>query len=198
MRKFWFAAAVSVPVMLLSYPDLMPGLRDWMPMGSATRRIVWALLGRAEPARPRLVGLSVLHRHVGRAQAPLCQHAYPDRHRHQRRLPLFGGGRRLPRPLPAHGAGRGVLGRDDGRRCARRSRPRARDQGQGANLRGHQEADRAAGQDRARPARRQGGGPSRRGGGRRRHGRHPPGRQDPGRWRANRGGQRCRRVDDHG
>ena len=45
MRKFWFAAAVSVPVMLLSYPDLVPALRDWMPMGSETRRIVWALLG---------------------------------------------------------------------------------------------------------------------------------------------------------
>ncbi len=45
MRKFWFAAAVSLPVMLLSYPDLIPGLRDWMPMGSSTRRIVWALLG---------------------------------------------------------------------------------------------------------------------------------------------------------
>jgi len=45
MRKFWFAAAVSIPVMALSYPDLIPGLRDWMPMGSETRRIVWALLG---------------------------------------------------------------------------------------------------------------------------------------------------------
>jgi Cu+-exporting ATPase len=45
MRKFWFAAAVSLPVMLLSYPDLVPGLRDWMPMGSGTRRMVWALLG---------------------------------------------------------------------------------------------------------------------------------------------------------
>ncbi len=45
MRKFWFAAAVSIPVMALSYPDLIPGLRDWMPMGSDTRRIVWALLG---------------------------------------------------------------------------------------------------------------------------------------------------------
>ena len=45
MGKFWFAAAVSVPVMLLSYPDLIPGLREWMPMGSSTRRIVWALLG---------------------------------------------------------------------------------------------------------------------------------------------------------
>src|SRR5262249_39461946 len=45
MRKFWFAAAISVPVMALSYPDLIPGLRDWMPMGTSTRRVVWALLG---------------------------------------------------------------------------------------------------------------------------------------------------------
>jgi Cu+-exporting ATPase len=45
MRKFWFAAAVSIPVMALSYPNLIPGLRDWMPMGSDTRRIVWSLLG---------------------------------------------------------------------------------------------------------------------------------------------------------
>ena len=45
MRKFWFAAVIAVPVMGLSYPDLIPGLRDWMPAGSETRRIVWALLG---------------------------------------------------------------------------------------------------------------------------------------------------------
>jgi Cu+-exporting ATPase len=45
MRKFWFAAAISIPVMALSYPDLIPGLRDWMPMGSPERRIVWSLLG---------------------------------------------------------------------------------------------------------------------------------------------------------
>ncbi len=45
MRKFWFAAAISIPVMALSYPDLIPGLRDWMPMGSDTRRTVWAFLG---------------------------------------------------------------------------------------------------------------------------------------------------------
>jgi Cu+-exporting ATPase len=45
MRKFWFAAAISIPVMALSYPDLVPGLRDWMPMGSETRRSVWSLLG---------------------------------------------------------------------------------------------------------------------------------------------------------
>jgi Cu+-exporting ATPase len=45
MRKFWFAAAVAIPVMGLSYPDLIPGLREWMPAGSETRRMVWALLG---------------------------------------------------------------------------------------------------------------------------------------------------------
>ncbi len=45
MRKFWFAAIVAAPVMGLSYPDLIPGLREWMPAGSETRRIVWALLG---------------------------------------------------------------------------------------------------------------------------------------------------------
>jgi len=45
MRKFWFAAVVTIPVIALSYPDLIPGLREWMPMGSGTRRAVWALLG---------------------------------------------------------------------------------------------------------------------------------------------------------
>ena len=45
MRKFWFAAVITIPVMAFSYPDLIPGLRDWMPMGSGTRRVVWALLG---------------------------------------------------------------------------------------------------------------------------------------------------------
>jgi len=45
MRKFWFAAAVSAPVIALSYPDLVPGLRDWLPAGSPERRVVWGLLG---------------------------------------------------------------------------------------------------------------------------------------------------------
>jgi Cu+-exporting ATPase len=45
MRKFWFAAAISILAMALSYPDLVPGLRDWMPMGSEMRRVVWSLLG---------------------------------------------------------------------------------------------------------------------------------------------------------
>jgi Cu+-exporting ATPase len=45
MRKFWFAAAISIPVMSLSYPELIPALREWMPAGTENRRIVWALLG---------------------------------------------------------------------------------------------------------------------------------------------------------
>ncbi len=45
MRKFWFAAVISLPVMGFSYPDLIPGLREWMPMGSLERRVVWSLLG---------------------------------------------------------------------------------------------------------------------------------------------------------
>jgi Cu+-exporting ATPase len=44
MRKFWFAAVVSIPVMVLSYPDFVPVLRDWMTMGSGTRRVVWGCL----------------------------------------------------------------------------------------------------------------------------------------------------------
>ncbi|MFQ5959711.1 MAG: copper-translocating P-type ATPase, partial [Alphaproteobacteria bacterium] len=44
-RKFWFAAVLSIPIMALSYPDLIPGLREWMPMGSLNRRVVWGLLG---------------------------------------------------------------------------------------------------------------------------------------------------------
>jgi len=47
MRKFWFAAAVSIPVMVLSNPDMIPGLGEWMPAGGDRRRIVWALLGVA-------------------------------------------------------------------------------------------------------------------------------------------------------
>jgi Cu+-exporting ATPase len=45
MRKFWFAAVLSIPIMALSYPDLVPGLRERMPMGSVERRVVWGLLG---------------------------------------------------------------------------------------------------------------------------------------------------------
>lgn len=45
LRKFWFAAIISLPVILFSYPQFFPGLRDWLTPGSDARRIVWALLG---------------------------------------------------------------------------------------------------------------------------------------------------------
>lgn len=45
MNKWWFAAAVSIPVMALSYPKYIPGLRDWLPVGSEELRIAWVLLG---------------------------------------------------------------------------------------------------------------------------------------------------------
>lgn len=34
MKKWWFAAIISVPIILVSYPNLFPGIRDWLPMGS--------------------------------------------------------------------------------------------------------------------------------------------------------------------
>ena len=60
MRKFWFAAVITIPVIALSYPDLIPGLRDWMPMGSGTRRVVWALLGVLSFPVMVLVRLAIL------------------------------------------------------------------------------------------------------------------------------------------
>ena len=45
LHKFWLAALIALPVMGLSYPSLIPGLREWMPAGSDTRRVVWASLG---------------------------------------------------------------------------------------------------------------------------------------------------------
>ncbi len=45
VRKFWFAASISLPVIIFSYPQFFPGLRDWLTPGSDARRIVWALLG---------------------------------------------------------------------------------------------------------------------------------------------------------
>jgi len=44
MKKFWFAAIISVPVMLFSYPHLLP-LNEWMPPGSTEQRLVWGILG---------------------------------------------------------------------------------------------------------------------------------------------------------
>ena len=34
MKKWWFAAIISVPIIVVSYPNLIPGIRDWLPMGS--------------------------------------------------------------------------------------------------------------------------------------------------------------------
>ena len=45
MRKWWFAAAVGIPTMFLSYPFLFPGLRDLLPRGSDALRLVWGLMG---------------------------------------------------------------------------------------------------------------------------------------------------------
>lgn len=45
LRKFWFSAIVSIPVIILSYPQFFPVLGDWMAMGSDARRVVWGLLG---------------------------------------------------------------------------------------------------------------------------------------------------------
>jgi Cu+-exporting ATPase len=50
MRKWWFAAAVGAPTMILSYPYIIPGLRELLPRGSAELRIVWALMGLASLA----------------------------------------------------------------------------------------------------------------------------------------------------
>ncbi len=45
LRKFWFAIVISVPVLLFSYPQFVPGLRDWLTPGSPQLRVVWGLLG---------------------------------------------------------------------------------------------------------------------------------------------------------
>ncbi len=45
LRKFWFAVVVSIPVLLFSYPQYIPGLRDWLTPGSVQLRIIWGALG---------------------------------------------------------------------------------------------------------------------------------------------------------
>ncbi|WP_410514656.1 copper-translocating P-type ATPase [Paenibacillus sp. BR2-3] len=42
MHKWWFAAAASVPTILVSYPEWFPGIRDWLPAGSDS--LWWARL----------------------------------------------------------------------------------------------------------------------------------------------------------
>ena len=55
MQKFWVSAAVSVPVMLLSYPWLVPGLKDvsWLARGSDG--LLWAWRGLGLVTLPILV-----------------------------------------------------------------------------------------------------------------------------------------------
>ena len=50
MRKWWFAAAVGAPTMVLSYPQFIPGLRDLFTRGSAQLWVLWALMGLASLA----------------------------------------------------------------------------------------------------------------------------------------------------
>ena len=50
MRKWWFGAAVGAPTMILSYPYVIPYLRDVLPRGSTELRIVWMLMGLASLA----------------------------------------------------------------------------------------------------------------------------------------------------
>ncbi|HUN08220.1 MAG TPA: heavy metal translocating P-type ATPase [Aggregatilineales bacterium] len=50
MRKWWFAAAVGIPTMILSYPWIFPILRDWFPRGSDSLRYIWYAMGIASLA----------------------------------------------------------------------------------------------------------------------------------------------------
>jgi Cu+-exporting ATPase len=50
MKKWWFAAAIGAPTMVLSYPYLIPGLREAFPRGSTQLQLLWGLLGLASLA----------------------------------------------------------------------------------------------------------------------------------------------------
>jgi len=50
IRKWWFAAAVGAPTMVLSYPWLFPGVRNLFPAGSAQLRELWIAMGVASLA----------------------------------------------------------------------------------------------------------------------------------------------------
>jgi ATPase, P-type (transporting), HAD superfamily, subfamily IC/heavy metal translocating P-type ATPase len=45
LRKFWFAAIISLPVIVFSYPQFFPGLGILLAPGSLALRIAWAALG---------------------------------------------------------------------------------------------------------------------------------------------------------
>jgi len=50
MRKWWFAAAVGAPTMILSYPYLIPGLHELLSRGSAALWWLWFAMGIASLA----------------------------------------------------------------------------------------------------------------------------------------------------
>ena len=115
MRKWWFAAAVGVPTMILSYPWLIPGLRDVFTRGSAALWWLWVAMGVASLAVLVYSGRPILHGRVGGPEAPIGEHAHPDRDRDGHGLDLLLGRPAVPAGLP--------VGRDD-RRLLRRHRRR--------------------------------------------------------------------------
>ena len=50
MRKWWFSAPIGVFTMVMSYPWLIPVLRDWFPRGSPQLWYIWAFMGIASLA----------------------------------------------------------------------------------------------------------------------------------------------------
>ncbi len=147
MRKFWFAAVISIPVMGLSYPDIIPGLREWMPAGSETRRLVWVLLG--------VLTLPVMlwsgsQFYTGMWQAlkhRVRQHAHLDCHRNYRGILVLRHCRCLSGNFSLDGTCGGILGCNS-RRCGIGGPGFGLgSQGEGANFRGHPKAGWSPGQD---------------------------------------------------
>ncbi len=66
MQKWWFGAAVGTFTMIMSYPWLFPGLRDWFPRESHSLWYVWAGMGLAALA---VIGYSGWHFFTGAWQA---------------------------------------------------------------------------------------------------------------------------------
>ena len=166
MRKFWFSAAVAVPVLLLSNAWMVPGLKDvsWLARGSDGLYWVWRGLA--------LLTLPVL---VWAASQFFTSAWQALRHRGANMHTLIATGITAaylyslvavadPGIFPAEQVRRGVLRRRRGRHRAGRARHGAGDQGQGPLLAGDPQADRPAGQDRARDPRRSRARRARRGG----------------------------------
>jgi Cu+-exporting ATPase len=47
MRKWWFALAIGVPTMLLSYPAMIPGLASVFPRDSTQLKVTWGIMAVA-------------------------------------------------------------------------------------------------------------------------------------------------------